>query len=166
MTRRFLVPLDGSVEALAILAPVEKLASAGDVFILLMVKHPEHSGRIGIMPGNAVMGAGSEKVGTTPDVPTLAETREQMFDRQIGEAKDYLEGIAVGLREKGFEVEMEVELDDDLGKGIISGARHTTVDVIAMLSKHHRSIIASFFDDDADEVLEAAIAPVLMIPQK
>jgi nucleotide-binding universal stress UspA family protein len=166
MTRRFLVPLDGTPEALAILGPVEQLAQVGDVLILFMAKHPEHSGRIGVIPGNAVIGAGNDKVGTTPDVPALAETREQMFDRQIGEAKDYLETIAVGLREKGYEVEMEVELESDLGKAIIAGAKHTTVDIIAMLSKHHKSIISSFFDDDADEVLEAGIAPVLLIPQK
>jgi nucleotide-binding universal stress UspA family protein len=165
MAKRFLIPLDGSDSGEALLKPVENLASPGDTFLLLMVLHSEHPMRRGILPGNPVFSAGAEKVGTTPDMPAAAETREQMIDRQVAEARDYLEGVAASLRERGFGADLAVELDDDLGKGIINVAKQTSVDLIAMHSRDHGGIVRRLLsEDDTEEVMDAGIAPVLVVP--
>jgi nucleotide-binding universal stress UspA family protein len=164
MAKRFLIPLDGTVNGEGLLKSVENLASPGDILFLVMAAHSEHPLRRDLVPGNPVIAVGADKVGTTPDIPRAAETRDQMIDRQTAETRDYLERVAIGIRSRGFHVEIRVELEDDVGKAIVNAAAATPVDVIAMHSRNHRGILQRLIVDDTEEVLAAGIAPVLVVP--
>lgn len=170
MTRRILIPIDGSVHAEDSLAQVTAFASAGDSLFLLKIERPEHQIRDGFVPGrivpNAIIG-GSGGLGggaATPDMPHFAETHDQSLQRQVSEAKDYLEDLAEGPRKQGHEVETEVLISDKPADAITNYARQIDASVIAMMPRTHHTLRETLLGSVSTDVVKTGVAPVLFLP--
>jgi nucleotide-binding universal stress UspA family protein len=171
MSNRYLVPLDGRKTAEAALDSVKKLASPDDAIVLLMVERPAHQTRSGAGPGAYIDHSEIATVGTGsagsagPDLPRFVETEGQALQRELDEATDYLEELASGLRDSGHSVDVKVELGKDAADAIIEYARHAAPDIIAMLAKDRRHLLPGTLSGVTSAVVEAGIAPVLIVPQ-
>jgi nucleotide-binding universal stress UspA family protein len=137
--------------------------------VLLSVKKPEEPERIGSRPGEAVAGGFAGPSGgvmgvVTPDVSLFRETKEQSLDRQLSEARDYLEGLAGGLRSAGFDVKTEVRTDDHPARIILEYAKEMKPTFIAMLRRTHFGLGELLFGSVATQVVQAEVAPVLFVP--
>jgi len=167
--RRVLVPLDGSKNAEAALPLLEQICSPGDTVVLLSVRKPERPERSATVPGQPVGGAVSGPSGAvlglvTPDVSVFRETTDQTLDRQTNEARDYLEGLAGGLRQAGLEVETTVIVDDQPGNAIVAYAKKMKPSFIAMLRRTRFGVSELLFGSVATHLVESKVAPVLFVP--
>jgi nucleotide-binding universal stress UspA family protein len=140
--KRVLVPLDGTRNAEAAIPSLVQFCGLDDEVVLLKVEKPESPQRGGYRPSAAVMDAITGPVGgfatlAPPDVPFYVETGGQAIQRQLDEAKDYLEGLAGDLRASGRKVETEVLISDKPDEAIIDYAREMRPTFIAMLRRTH-----------------------------
>jgi nucleotide-binding universal stress UspA family protein len=164
-----LVPLDGTRNAEAALVSLAALCDPGDRVVLLKVEKPETPQRSGFRPGpvvtQAIVGPFGGATGVaSPDVPVYFETGEQTVQRQLAEAQDYLETLASELREKGFQVDAEVLIDDHADRAIVEYARILKPAFIAMLRRTNQGVAERIFGSVASSVLKADVAPVLFVP--
>jgi nucleotide-binding universal stress UspA family protein len=163
--RRVLVPLDGTKNAEAAIESLEQICTPGDEVVLLTVKSPEPAERAGFRPGNVVSTgvAGGFGGAAMPDVPNYVETTDQASQRQVNQARDYLEGLAANLRHKGYKVDTEVILSDKPDQAIVQHARNMHPTFIAMLRRTHSVVGDILFGGTALSVLRADVAPVLLV---
>jgi nucleotide-binding universal stress UspA family protein len=167
--KRVLVPLDGTKNAEAALAPLAELCGPEDEIILLTVEKREAPQRAGYQPSpvvtTAIAGAAAGAISASaPDVPVYVETGEQALQRQIDESRDYLESLAAGLRNRGHRVATEVLIDEHPDKAIVDYARETKPAFIAMLRRTKPTVAELIFGSVATSVMRADVAPVLFVP--
>ena len=163
MTKRVLVPLDGSRNAEAALASLEQICDTDHELVLLMVKKPHQPERIGYLPGVlAIESVGRSTV--TPDLPVFAETTDQSDQQQLAEAGDYLDTVAACLRQKGYKVETEVLIDEKPEQTIVEYAKRTGPTFIAMVRRTHHGLGEILFGSVASGIVRSEVAPVLLIP--
>jgi nucleotide-binding universal stress UspA family protein len=167
--KRVLVPLDGTKNAEAALASLAQFCSPGDEVVLLKVEKPETPQRAGYRPSPAVMEAivgpaSGVAFPSPPEVPYYVETGDQATQRQVDEAKDYLERLAGDLRAKGQKIQTEVLIADDPEDAIVDYAREMQPALIAMLRRTHPGLAEVIFGSVATSVMRADVAPVLFVP--
>jgi nucleotide-binding universal stress UspA family protein len=166
--KRVLVPLDGTRNAEAAIPSLAQFCGPDDEVVLVKVEKPEAPQRGGYRPSAAVMEAIRAASGVAsvspPDVPYYVETGEQVIQRQLDEAKDYLERIAGDLRAHGQKVETEVLIADKPDEAIIAYAREMRPTFIAMLRRTHQGVAEVIFGSVATSVMRADVAPVLFVP--
>ena len=171
MARRVLIPMDGTKNAEAVLPSLEDLCSPEDEITLLLVAKPEEEspGQRGFTSGVSVV----ESIGTAsggvfgvvgPDRPVPAETTGQTIERQIDEAKGYLERIATEIRQKGFRVDTEVLLEDSAADAIIEYAKRERPSLIVMLRRTNPGLREIIFGSTASSIVRSEVAPVLFVP--
>jgi nucleotide-binding universal stress UspA family protein len=167
--KRVLVPLDGTKNAEAALSSLAQLCNPEDEVVLLKVEKPEGPQRAGYRPSpgemDAIVGpAGGVASLSPPDVPYYVETGDQAAQRQLDEAKDYLESLAGNLRANGQKVQTEVLIADDPQDAIVDYAREMQPAFIAMLRRTHPGVAEVIFGSVATSVMRADVAPVLFVP--
>jgi nucleotide-binding universal stress UspA family protein len=167
--KRVLIPLDGTKNAEAALAPLAEFCSPEDELTLLTVEKPEAPQRAGYRPSPVVTAAFTGPAGgaigaSAPDVPVYAETGDQALQRQLDESKDYLEGLAAGLRARGYRVDTEVLIDEHPDRAIVDYAREMKPAFIAMLRRTKPTVAELIFGSVAASVMRADVAPVLFVP--
>ena len=86
----------------------------------------------------------------------LAESAEMKHDRE------YLEGIAQGLRERGLAVEIELALGNPPTE-IVRAAQAHDCDLIALTSHGHRLIGDLFLGSTIDKVRHTTAVPLLVV---
>jgi nucleotide-binding universal stress UspA family protein len=167
--KRVLVPLDGTKNAEAAIPTLARLCEPGDEVVLLKVDRSESPQRGGYRPGVSVMqpiagSAGAVPSVATPDVPFYVETGDQAIQRQLDEAKDYLEDLAGRLRATGQKVETVALISDNPDVAIIDYARAMKPSFIAMLRRTHPGFAEMILGSVATSVMRADVAPVLFVP--
>lgn len=140
-----IVPLDGSSLAEMALPYTEELAQQLPADVIL----------------TRAVSASSAYIGVMMDAPFLDRRALEATD---DEAADYLERVAEKLRAEGFAVQAQL-LRSQPAPGIVALAQQTPHSLIA-LTTHGRSALARWFIGSvAEEVVETAATPVLVIPQ-
>ena len=141
---KILVPLDGSKLAESILDYVETLARNDTQVVLL---------KVGVLRSIAFM---------TMDQSPMVYDESGDRDRITAESREYLEGLAQGLRNKGFSVNYVVAFGDPADV-ILDFAKSLKVDLVAM-STHGRSGISRLlFGSVAEAVIRKSLVPVLAL---
>ncbi len=154
MTKKILVPLDGSKLGECVLGYVEDLAKGCGMEVDLFVAVPQMTTPIG-----ATDIASSYAPSRRRDVEDLIEEVEQ---RDKAEVNSYLEKVGRGLKEKGIKVQTSVHVGDPAAE-IIAHAGAVNVDFILMAS-HGRSGPAKVaFGSVADKVLKTSNVPVMIV---
>jgi nucleotide-binding universal stress UspA family protein len=167
--KRVLVPLDGTKNAEAALSSLAQFCGPNDEVVLLKVEKPEAPQRAGYRASPAVMQAIASPASgvafsSPPEVPYYVETGDQATQRQLDEAKDYLEGLAGNLRASGQKVQTEVLIADDPEEAIVDYAREMQPAFIAMLRRTQPGLAEVIFGSVATRVMRADVAPVLFVP--
>jgi nucleotide-binding universal stress UspA family protein len=166
--KRVLVPLDGSEQAESALLPLAQLLAKGDVVALLWIGKPEHLQRVGSSPdgrrGAGFIGSPGSMVSAPPDISVFAETRPQVEERQISEGRDYLERLAAGLRNLGFWVTTHCQIAEHPAEVVVEFARDMKPTFIVMVRRSHFGVGEVLFGSVATRVIEAEVAPVLLVP--
>jgi nucleotide-binding universal stress UspA family protein len=167
--KRVLVPLDGSKDAEVALPFLGGILDKDDVVALLWVGKPEAPQRVGALPGKPARGGFSGPSGgvigvATPDVSVFAETKDQTSERQIAEARDYLETLAETLRQAGIWVSTHALLDEHPADAVVEFARNMKPTFIAMLRRTKFGVGERLFGSAATRVIESEVAPVLFVP--
>lgn len=137
---RALVPLDGSLEAEAILPFIERIAGPLDMEIVLLRVVPPASFEAG-MGGPA-----------RPAEPVVREL----------DAQGYLGPLVVALRAKGVRAEARVRVGDPAAE-IVAAIREAAADLVAMTTHGRSGLGRLLFGSVAEAVLRAAPVPVLMM---
>ena len=140
-----IVPLDGSSLAEMALPYAEELAQklAAEVMLARAVS------------------SSSVYIGTMVDMPYIDPQAIEVADN---EAAEYLERVATTLRADGFTIHTQI-LRTQPAPGIVALA-HQTPQSLITLTTHGRSALARWFMGSvAEEVVETAETPVLVIPQ-
>ena len=152
MSERILIPLDCSKLGEAALSYVEelisKLSPEEEVEITLfhvirVVRHPIH----------VIGGAGSVSV----------PYNEEEFAEMKGAAKDYLNNVSDGLRNKKVTVKCKVSVSENPAEEIIKAEGEVNADLVAM-STHGRGGISRFGTGSiSDKVLRRGTVPVFTV---
>lgn len=138
-TFRILVPLDGSRFAEEVLGPIEDLAAALKAELFLV---------------GAVEALASPSMERDP-------LSASAYERELGEMRQYLDGVADRLRESGIVVRTEVEVGR--AASVIDGiAQRRHIDLIAMATHGRRGLNRLLVGSVADKVLRGTIAPLLL----
>ena len=141
-----IVPLDGSSLAEMALPYAEELAQKLAAEVMLTRAISESNVYIGTM------------------VDVLPYIDPRAMEAADDEAADYLERVADKLRAEGFAVQAQI-LRTQPASGIVALA-HQTPQSLITLTTHGRSALARWFlGSVAEEVVETAETPVLVIPQ-
>jgi nucleotide-binding universal stress UspA family protein len=151
------------------MSSLAQFCSPGDEVVLLKVEKPEAAQRAGYRPSPAVMEASSGRqvaspLSLPPDVPYYVETGDQVTQRQLDEAKDYLEGLAGALRSNGQRVQTQVLIADDPEGAVVDYAREMRPAFIAVIERPHPRLAEVIFGSVATSVMRAEVAPVLFLP--
>jgi nucleotide-binding universal stress UspA family protein len=141
MYKRAVVPLDGSAVAETILPFILEIAGPLDMQVVLL--------RV-VQPVPPIVVEGSRHV--------VAEAVEA---RQI-DAEEYLAALAVELRNKGVRVESLVRRGVPTDE-ILSGARETGADLIAMTTHGRSGLGRLLFGSVAEDVLRHSEIPVFLM---
>jgi nucleotide-binding universal stress UspA family protein len=148
MTRRILVPLDGSVTAEAILPYATSLARAADASLLLL--------RI-VTPGEI-----SQSLFWKTTIP--AELRREWTEEALTRANVYLASVAERLRARDLHVVFDVQPADDAATAIVARAEHESeVRLIAMTTHGYGGALRWAFGSVAAKVLHATPTPLLIV---
>jgi nucleotide-binding universal stress UspA family protein len=144
--RRIVVPLDGSPEAESALKMAEPLAARSGVpLLLLRFVEPLLLDFAGDPSGMAYV------------------DYQGIMDNLLEAARDYLEGTAARLRERGVAVEIEVSIAHPAA-GIAAHTRHHP-DGLVVLTTHGRSGWRRFvLGSVAGRVVQTVAAPILVCP--
>jgi nucleotide-binding universal stress UspA family protein len=167
--KRILVPFDGTTAAKDSLPLIAEFCKPGDRVTLVSAQEPQTPQAVGTMPGERIQApivgsAGGVADLTVPDVPVYLETDDQTRERQRDETLEYLESVAAPLRDAGLGVDFEVILDPHTDSGLVRYAREHKPDLIVMLRWSHFALLELQPSRVVDAMLEAAIAPVLVLP--
>ncbi|MBZ0298176.1 MAG: universal stress protein [Anaerolineae bacterium] len=148
MINHVLVPLDGSQLAEKALPAVRQvIRSGGQITLLTAVQHP------------------TPPIPAIPDVSHEAKEDFSYVQSAMPRAREYLENVAKNLRLQGYHVSVEVA-GGEPADAIIRLSEKLRVEMIVM-STHGRSGLSRFlFGSITLKVLEAALVPVLVVPNR
>ncbi len=138
---RILIALDGSKRAEKALGPATDIARAFESTVKLFhvmppgVRLAAHSGNEGVRNANKV----------------------------VTGAFDYLEEIASGLREEGFEVAVEVVDSVRPAEAILEVIRRDNIDLVALATRGQEGLQRAMLGSVADKVLRGAEVPMLVV---
>ncbi len=148
--QRVLLPLDGSKLAEQMIEPAARMAqTAGAQLTLLRVIKPLVPATVpveGQTFGHMVQGL-------------LAQT-ESLQEKIRTEARDYLDGVAEPLRQRGLTVDVCVDAEETPTPAILRHTRPT--DVVALATHGYRGLSRLFLGSVADKVVRAAHVPVMV----
>ncbi len=139
LVRNILVPLDGSPLAESALGPAMELARATQAQITL--------GHI---------------VSVSPLWPRALLPTEDERKPGLAAGADYLQGVAVGMRDDGFDVATRVAPGSTPATAIVELAVQLDADVIAMATHGYGGVRRTFLGSVADKVLRSSPIPVLV----
>lgn len=139
-----LVPLDGSELGESILDGVAELAGLYDSALVLL--------RVVAYPIEIA----------SPYLPHTVQMNQDIVDEASKGAGEYLERLAVPLRDRGLEVELEVDVDTQAGNGILKVARERAVGLIAMSTHGRGGVARAVLGSTADKVIRGARRPTLV----
>lgn len=146
--RRVLVPLDGSPLAEKVLPPVEALLDAVPAeLILLRLVQPT-------LADMTVANRWSQ---------ALVQRLQELQQALESEARQYLEQLAAGLRQRGRRVQTRVACHDQAAAGIIEEARSAQADLIALATHGRGGWKRALLGSVADKVLRAGTLPMLLV---
>jgi nucleotide-binding universal stress UspA family protein len=143
MYQKILVPLDGSERAAKILPHVENLAAVHtSQIILIRVVH------------TIILDDGYKNI----------QYQESMAATQkvFQEAENYLEGVAVKLKKKGFSVQYLIQTGPVV-KTILDAALKENIDLIAMASHGRSGLGRVFYGSIAAGIIQHIDRPLLII---
>ncbi|HWQ13325.1 MAG TPA: universal stress protein [Roseiflexaceae bacterium] len=148
MTRRILVPLDGSPLAEAALPHAAALArAAGDELLLLRVVTPAET---------------SQSLFWKATIP--AELREEWEEATLERADIYLRDTAARLRGAGLRVTTEVSAADDAAEAIVARAdQDPHIGLVAMATHGRGGLGRWVLGSVASKVLQAVATPLLLV---
>ena len=147
MLKHILVPLDGSKLAeKALEHALEVVAPEGKITLVCAVEVPD-------IPYYGYY-------------PTLVNWNNETVKHELlPVARNYLEGLAFEITEKGVTAKFEATIGEPVTV-ITEAAKRLEVDAIVM-SSHGRSGVGRFlFGSVAIKILETKVCPVLIVPQK
>ena len=146
---KILVCLDGSrlAEQVMPCATGEALAFQAKLVLFQVVPEP-----IAYSPG--IPGAAS--------MPVQTEAMLQQAQTDLGLAREYLEGLAAPLREKGVQVETAAMLGS-IGQTILNYASRNDVDLITIATHGRSGLKRAVFGSVADYLLRESGLPTLVI---
>ena len=154
MYSRILVPLDGSKNSEKAIPHAEGLAKSSGAEIHLMMIFTRHPG------GGNPTGTGLE---SDSSVQSVLEISRQLEDAQIEKAEEYLEHIAIRLRDEGFQVTNELE-EGSPHEHIVDYAKKNGIDLVVMATHGHGGIRRWILGSTTDRVIRACEVPVMAIP--
>jgi nucleotide-binding universal stress UspA family protein len=161
--KQVLVPLDGAQSSEKALPVLHQLCTGDDTIVLFAARKPAYPVKTGVQPGDAIREV--EEFGlVTPEVPVFAESDGQTAARQTGETKDYLEALAVPLRNAGFSVRTEVSLDERADESIIQFARAFKPTFIVLSRSTRLQPAERLFGSVTTRVIESNVAPIVLVP--
>jgi nucleotide-binding universal stress UspA family protein len=141
MYRRVLVPLDGSELAEAIIPFITQIAGPLDLEVALVrVLQP--------IPTEVIEGSRHVVV--------------ENVEGRLAEAREYLAGVASGLATTGVRVQTAVRRGEPVTE-IVSVARETGADLIAMTTHGRSGLGRLLFGSVAEAVLRQAEVPVFLM---
>jgi nucleotide-binding universal stress UspA family protein len=145
MSRKILIPLDGSAAAETILPQVLALGLAAPATMLLLrVVEPV------------------QLVRHIPADPAVRALDDQLIDRLIVDAQSYLEQLAERLDAPGLAVQTRVVVAPQAAAAILEQAQSDTPDLIAMATHARRGLARVLLGSVAETVLREASVPVLL----
>jgi nucleotide-binding universal stress UspA family protein len=145
MTHTILIPLDGSTAAETMLSQLQELGLAAPVtYILLRVVEPV------------------QLVRRMPADPAVRELDDQLLDRLIVGAQQYLEQLAEHLAAPGMNVQTKVVVAPQAATAILEQAQLDKADLIAMATHARRGLARVLLGSVAETVLREARIPVLL----
>lgn len=168
---KILATVDGSVESRAIIATVQKLASAAHADVkLINVIQPagataQHPRRLAYeaVAGQTPSGVQVLASVLTPSDGGYAESKEQAIDRVEFEAREFLDDVAKPLTDAGIHVDRVVAVSTDPVEAIVRYARSEGVDLIAMATHGHTGLREVVQGSVAAAVVKSGVAPVLLV---
>jgi nucleotide-binding universal stress UspA family protein len=173
MARRVMIPLDRSERAERALSAIPAMCEQGDEIVLLSIAEPEHETQSGVRHGRVIMGsgmgvpAGGAVAGVTrPDMPVYAETSDQAARRQLDELEGYLRPKARALETEGYNVHLAFELGAKPEDAIVEAARKLNPTFILMTRSSRTGIAQRVFGTVAQHVIQADVAPVMLLPER
>lgn len=146
-----MVSLDGSVHAEAALPYGKEIAQAFDAELVL-VRVAETTQLYGML-------------GTEPMAPASAETFNEIGQRLVEEAQDYLETVAAPLRNEGVYVRTET-LEGFAADQLLALEREMSIDLIVMATHGRSGLGRLVFGSVAERILKVGTTPVMMIKPK
>lgn len=149
MTKRILVPVDGSEVAAHALEYLKDIAPAGSTITLLTALDvPEYS------------------VAPYYPVPVAYEvTQDDLAGHLLPQAKDYLQATAQRLEQRGYKVEMQTVISEP-AKAIVDIATESKIDAIVMTTHGRSGLSKWLLGSVASKVLNATPCPVYIIPMR
>lgn len=146
-----LVSLDGSVYSEAALPYGKEIAQAFDAELLL-VRVAETTQLYGML-------------GTEPMTPASADTFNEIGQRLVEEAQDYLAKVAEPLSKEGVKVRTET-LEGFAADQLLALEREMPVDLIVMATHGRSGLGRLVFGSVAERILKVGTTPVMMIKPK
>ncbi len=140
---RILIPLDGSGNAEQVIDQAMALASPGASVTLLEV----------VVPAS---------IRARTLVPQVVDTDPAGTAKRRDAARDYLAGVANGLRDRGIKVDTDVAVDDSPARVILGRAADGGYDLLAMATHGRGSLMRLVMGSVADKVVRGASVPVLL----
>ncbi len=153
MFRKILVCLDGSDFAKPVVPYAAEIAKRFDSHLVLLE----------VIESASTSSAATQNVGMSGERAT--EALEQSKSRRPQQAREYLEGVAAGLRDQGLNVETVV-LEGSPARAIVDYASKNEVDLIAIATHGRKNIGRLVFGSVTDHVLRNTGLPVLSMKPK
>ncbi len=165
MKKKILVPLTKSVVSHKILDEIEKFVQPKDSKLILFYvnKPPKGSGFAATdYRSDYALEPDGEPLG--PKAHPVFASQEEDSIRSVVEIT--LLSIINKLKEKGYEVTMQLCFVDEVANEIVRIVKRDKIDMIAMSTRARVGISRFFFVDLADRVTQRVDIPVLLIPPK
>ncbi|MFW6056079.1 MAG: universal stress protein [Chloroflexota bacterium] len=153
MFRKILVCLDGTDFAEPMVPYAAEVAKRFDSHLVLLE----------VVESASPSSAATQNVGMSGERAT--EALEQSKSRRPEQAREYLEGVAAGLRDQGLNVET-VALEGSPARTIVDYASKNEVDLIAIATHGRKNIGRLVFGSVTDHVLRNTGLPVLSMKPK
>ncbi len=148
--KRILLPLDGTALAEQMIAPAKELACALHArCTLFRAVHTDIPDALAFPPQGEAM---------TQHIRFMVEQLEAIRKQQQQEAEQYLEGIAVGLRQAGLDVEIRVVLNEKPAAAILHEA-DAGYDLIALETHGFSGLKRLWLGSVADKVIRGSHGP-------
>jgi nucleotide-binding universal stress UspA family protein len=155
MSRRVVVPLDGSKRAEAILPHLWLLYTSSDVEVMLLTVVGDSNGA----SDDEIVQIRSSSVSGEPEKATQAEVSQEAA---IEEAELYLEGVRKQLEGNGVSAQALVRVGMP-AEEIVACAQQSGAEVIAMCTHGRTGVPRMLFGSVAGDVLSRTCLPVLVV---
>ena len=150
--RKILLPLDGTMDEEAIDDAFALTAPTEAEFVLLSVREP-----VGYFEEDVLTPNGTPET----DEPSSASLEPYAASEIEGAVDDYLEGVARGIRSRGFTATAQTISDRSPAKAILTVADAWDVDLIVLETHPSEGITRFLHHRVADKVIRGARVPVL-----